>query len=354
MHYIKKIFYILSKNNTVCILILLMIIILILGTLIQKDIDLYSAQKKYFTSYFILINNIIPFPGNRTIIFLLLVGLITKFLFNKIKYKKISTIIIHLSVLLFFLGGFILSSTSNEGFLVLEEQSEKKKFFIQNKYKLIIKNQTTFIKNSFNLKQNFKYTTNNITFRINKIYYNFDVEKKKPSKKKNYSDVTRYFNIIEKYGFLEKDKNIFAIILSINSDDFKIDQKLITYKSIPFQITLKDTTFLIKLSKFSEKLPFSIKLIKFQKINYLGTDLPKHYESLVVINDNNLIKTYTITMNKPLKYKKYTFYQSSFMEKNGENASVFIITKNQGQIFYYLACVFLILGFMIHFSKVIF
>ena len=95
------------------------------------------------------------------------------------------------------------------------------------------------------------------------------------------------------------------------------------------------------------KIPFSLALKDFRKIDYPGTDRPASYESDVVLHDprENLTLEKTIRMNKPLDYRGYRVFQSSYAQDPvaGE-ASVFTIAKNPGVWLIYSGAVILFTG----------
>jgi hypothetical protein len=54
-------------------------------------------------------------------------------------------------------------------------------------------------------------------------------------------------------------------------------------------------------------------------------------------------------MNEPLRYKGYTFYQSSFEQRDGIEVSVLNVVKNTGRFFPYLSCLVIFCGLLLHF-----
>lgn len=93
-------------------------------------------------------------------------------------------------------------------------------------------------------------------------------------------------------------------------------------------------------------LPFKLKLLKFSKIDYPGSTMPKSYESRVVVSDTQ--KETLISMNEPLEYQGYTVYQSSYEElTNGSFASVFSVNKDPGRGLKYAGSLILCLGIII-------
>lgn len=97
----------------------------------------------------------------------------------------------------------------------------------------------------------------------------------------------------------------------------------------------------------SIELPFAIHLAKFEKIDYPGSETPMSFQSTVKINGvGDPIK---ISMNEPLKYEGYTFYQSSYeMGPGGPTASVFSVNKDPGRGVKYLGSIILCIGIVLY------
>ncbi|MGH7197422.1 MAG: cytochrome c biogenesis protein ResB [Candidatus Omnitrophota bacterium] len=123
----------------------------------------------------------------------------------------------------------------------------------------------------------------------------------------------------------------------------------------PRSFSIADTRLQIAIREKRVAVPFSLVLKDFRKVDYPGTNRPASYESDVVLEDpkENLSIHKTISMNKPLDYKGFRIFQSSFAEdpEFGE-ASVFAIAKNPGITFIYSgACVLFAGVFLLFFVK---
>lgn len=98
-----------------------------------------------------------------------------------------------------------------------------------------------------------------------------------------------------------------------------------------------------------KNLPFSIKLNSFQRDVYPGTNMPREYESRVIIIDGDIIWPASISMNNPLRYRGYTFFQNSTsVTKDGKPISILSVVTNKGQIFPYISGILLAIGLIIH------
>src|SRR6202008_533840 len=77
-------------------------------------------------------------------------------------------------------------------------------------------------------------------------------------------------------------------------------------------------------------LPFTVTLEDFRSETYPGTQMAATYESRVRIEDPELgVSEHLISMNHPLHYRGYIFFQSSFVE--GERmASILSVSRSPG------------------------
>jgi len=65
-------------------------------------------------------------------------------------------------------------------------------------------------------------------------------------------------------------------------------------------------------------LGFTVRCLDFQTGAYPGTRIPSHFVSTLEIADNSKRFTYSVEVNKALKYKGLKFHQSSYGEVEGE------------------------------------
>ncbi len=102
----------------------------------------------------------------------------------------------------------------------------------------------------------------------------------------------------------------------------------------------------IQIDRKSRELPFSLTLKDFRKVDYPGSTQAESYESDAALRDEkeNLTIEKTIKMNKPLDYKGYRVFQSSYVQEPGAEASVFTIAKNPGIGLIYSGSIILFIG----------
>jgi ResB-like family len=109
------------------------------------------------------------------------------------------------------------------------------------------------------------------------------------------------------------------------------------------RVYLADRMYLIRYGHRQLELAFPLKLIKFTVGYDEGTEKAASYESLVNVPTKGLVK---ISMNEPLQFQGFTFYQSSF-EKNerGEPvASILSANHDPGRWIKYAGSMMMVLG----------
>jgi hypothetical protein len=113
---------------------------------------------------------------------------------------------------------------------------------------------------------------------------------------------------------------------------------------------LGDATYAFALRRKRFPLPAVISLLDFQKKLHPGSQMAKSYSSRVTVEGDGMERQVLISMNKPLRYKGFTFYQSSYQELgNGREASTLSVVKNYGRLLPYVATGVVSLGMILHF-----
>ena len=89
---------------------------------------------------------------------------------------------------------------------------------------------------------------------------------------------------------------------------------------------------------------FALTLLHFAHDRYAGTDIPKNFSSRVRLVDfeRNENREVLISMNDPLRYRGFTFYQSGF--DNNDKTTILQVVKNPAMFLPYIACGLVALG----------
>ena len=105
----------------------------------------------------------------------------------------------------------------------------------------------------------------------------------------------------------------------------------------------KDQAFIFGYMNERLNLGFDLRLNEFKIKRYPGSVKAKEYESSVTVDG---FKKVLISMNEPLKYRGWTFYQSSFEEDDQGRiqSSILSVNKDPGRWIKYCGSFFVVLG----------
>jgi ABC-type transport system involved in cytochrome c biogenesis permease subunit len=127
---------------------------------------------------------------------------------------------------------------------------------------------------------------------------------------------------------------------------------LVSLELKPQKVTVGDKSYDLALRFKRTYTPYSVTLkdVRFDK--YLGTQTAKNYSSDVRLVDKsrNVDRDVKIWMNNPLRFAGETFYQSSYSNDGGREATVLQVVTNTGWMIPYVACMLVATGMLAQFS----
>ena len=334
-------------------------LLVFIGTIEQKDIGLFAAQNKYFSSLIIWKYNI-PLPGGLLTMTILALTLFSFFLKPNIWEKnKIGVLVVHLGALILLIGGGITSAFSKEGNMVILEKNQSnymhsfyyKEFTIMN----LDEYPDSIEVINFNekiLKPNNILSYSTIPFKIEVIQYylNSTIEPRVNNELFPLHGDAIKFELKEKYPEKEINENISGIIYRIISNSDEVSGYYIYQleQQTPEIITINNKNYALLLRPERTYLPFEIKLLDFKKIMHPGTNIAKSFSSEVYLIENQTSRRVLIEMNAPLRHQGYTFYQASYAElNNGQEATILAVVKNYGRLFPYISSIIMCIGVLL-------
>jgi len=97
-------------------------------------------------------------------------------------------------------------------------------------------------------------------------------------------------------------------------------------------------------------LPFQLSLRSFTHDLYPGTQIPKNFASRVLLTDpaHRESREVAISMNRPLRYRGVTVYQSGFLP--GDSGTILQVVRNPGFLAPYLGCLLVGIGMLWQFA----
>ncbi len=325
-----------------------LMLLLVLGTVAQKDLGLYAAQAKYFSSW-ILWWGPFPLPGAYVTLGAITICLLAKFLlYSPWRLAQSGTILTHLGVLVLMIGGMVTAATQEEGFLPLrEEQSGNMMSSYHDRVLRIEKDGTVFTDIPYAML--IKGAALDLPFPVKIETLCRNCRPVATTDTEGRKGLAGTIELREGEAEKEDEANLSGATLAVSGMDEQ-DGKYVVMEEIPHkpEITFEGSTYAFSMGRAQQELPFTLTLQKFSRDMHPGTDVPSGFSSAVMVRDGDVEWPYVIRMNEPLRYKGYTFYQSSFSIRPDGEYSILSVVRNKGRIFPYLASAIIFAGLLVH------
>jgi hypothetical protein len=129
----------------------------------------------------------------------------------------------------------------------------------------------------------------------------------------------------------------------------QLGPELAALLDIPQQFTYQNKTYNVSLRPIRYYKPFSLTLLDFTHKRYKGTEIPKDFSSRVRLRHpaKGEDREVLIYMNNPLRYAGETFYQGSF--EPGDTVSILQVVRNPAWLTPYLSCTLVAIGLTVQF-----
>jgi hypothetical protein len=379
-----------SLRLTVTCLIAAMVLVFV-GTLAQVDLGLYTAQSKFFRSFFVYWTpadshlKIPVFPGGWLIGMTLLVNLlaahIKRFNFTP---KKYGILLIHGGLIFLLLGQFMTELFQVESTMRLEPGQTKNYSEAPRRNELAVidvtdpdKDKVTVIPESL-LARGGEIRTPDLPFALRVEKYAANSMPAGPmsgaGEKIRASEgigQRLLFSSAPLTTAMDSEDNPAALIQVVSDKgpvgDWTVSTWMTRYPEFenlqnevgnllgnspltrPQSFTYGGRTWQIALRPVRYYKPYNVTLLAFHHDLYLGTDVPKNFSSKIHLNDPGAgeDRDILIYMNNPLRYRGETFYQASF--EPGDRGTILQVVRNPASITPYVACSLVALGLITQF-----
>lgn len=325
---------------------------LVIGTVAQKYIGLYQATRQFFLSPIYWLGDF-PLPGMPFFLALVFVNLAFKLFFQSPWNKASAGIILtHIGAMLLLLGGLFTALFSSEGYMVLPPQVKNatvSDYHIREFVILDEGDKPLLLRNHKEIQVGNILRLEGSPFKVEilEACQNCDITVRE-DKTEAHKGMAQHMQLSPAPLRQKNEENVAGITFRLSYDDVEEIHSII--EDIPRlpEIVTNDKTYRFSLRRESRQLPFSIELIDFKKEVYPGTTMAKAYRSTVLIRDGSTVWESVISMNEPLRYKGYTFFQSSFIATPQGDISVLAVVWNVGRAFPYIAGLTMCVGLILH------
>lgn len=332
-----------------------LIVILVAGTVDQKFIGLYLAQKKYFSSWILWGF----FPGGRLTMLVVFINLAAKLMFaSPMIPKRIGTLITHFGMLLLLIGSFFTAYFSTEGNMPIPEGGASSAYQSHYDLEIAVIDQsdsefdevTAFSSEYIDTGAIVEHAGFPFTITVKTFFRNVDLVRKESVAGSDFKGAAQRFDMLPKESELEFEQNMAGMLLEFKGLDGDADGTYLVFQfmTVPQIVTAGGKQYEVQLRNKRYLLPFAIELIDFETIYYPGTTMAESYSSLVNIVEGGVSREVKISMNQPLRSGNYTLYQASFIPGDVNETSVLAVVRNAGRQFPYYSSIIMCIGLMIH------
>jgi hypothetical protein len=400
----KKIVEFFTSLKLTVTLLAFAIVLVFVGTLAQADEGLYGAQAHYFKQWIVvgahLFGREIPLllPGGYLIGTLLLVNLVATHIYRfELRAKKIGIQIAHAGIIVLLVGQLSTDLLSRELQMHFAEGQKLSYADSATDYELVFVtgDEVTAIpekllKNGaalptektglpFTIRVKAHWHNSDLVFRApmlqngpplttNGIAANFDFQARPDVKTTDQRNVpTAVLEFLTPTGSLGTwvasdwagDASLVEAVRSSYAQQtgMGMAQQIASRLMTPQTLEVAGRKFTFTLRPTQVHFPFSLTLLKATHTTYPGTDIPKDFRSRVRLNNSRTgeRREVEISMNHPLRYGGYTYYQYQMdagqltREAGRTPTSVLQVVRNPGWLTPYVGCIMVAIGLMIQF-----
>lgn len=335
-----------------------LIVIVFWGTIYQTEYGLYAAQRRFFYSWTFLAFGFLPFPGARLVMWVFFISLLGATILKlKYRWSNIGILMTHIGVLSFFLSAFVTFHFSQHSSLRLFEGGHANVSSDYNEWELSIWQARALDDSTVQrdvvalagLQQGRAWSLSDIGCRVEvETYYDHcraDLGPLTADAPLNAAGITR---LTKQPRNTSPEEDVPGGIFRITPTGDE-SQRVLLYGAEPAPLTLEigDESYRMALRRKRYELPFSMRLLDFERKVHSGTALPKSFKSRVEVRHADSTREVVIWMNHPLRHENFTFFQSSFTPD--ELGSIFAVVENPGRWFPYIASLITCLGLIVHF-----
>ncbi|MBI3616978.1 MAG: cytochrome c biogenesis protein ResB [Candidatus Omnitrophica bacterium] len=336
--------------------LILLFILTFWGTIDQVYNGLYLAQQRFFNSFVFIFAGFIPFPGAQLVLWVFSINLVCVAIVRLVyKWSHIGLIVTHFGLLLFFVAAFVTLHGVEESHLTLMEGEAANVSSAYHDWEIAVwkesgseKDVTAYDVEGLRPGRRLEFQEG-LTLAVDHCYSNSEA----------YSGAEGAGTVLGASGIQtlkqaapnkEPEKDLPGCILAVEGAGPVI---LYGAEDKPLKVSMDGRDHFLQLRRKNFPLPFLLRLKDFTVEWYPNTEVARSYKSLVEIippGGAGASREVLISMNKPLRYKNFTLYQSSYSVDNlGRESSTLAVVKNAGRLLPYFASFITFGGLALHF-----
>ena len=363
---LKKLSNFLASYKLSCFLFLLLLLLTYLGTMNQVEHGLYQSQQKYFESFFLVHWAFgavpVPLPGGYLVMILVFVNLFWGAVVRARRgWSKVGILIAHAGILLLLGGSFVSYAYSESGHMVLYENETSDEFEASYEWEIGVgEAATSGTVTEYIIRQaDFQGLTGTRSrlFKFSERPFDLKIGGFLPNAAPGGNAGAPGGPLVAAPLSREQDENLAgATVTLLEKQGGAVHETQVwAGYGAPITVDAAGKRWNLALRKHRWKLPFSIRLDRFNRELHPRTNMAREFSSFVTKIEGGAGQQIRITMNEPLRHGGYTFYQSSWGPQNGRPGdrlySVFAVVRNPADQIPLYACVVTTVGLVLHFLQ---
>lgn len=367
-----------SSYGLAVTLLFFLFVLTFLGTWEQRFTSLYEVQRQFFDSTWLVYRRFgvpIPLPGVYLLLTLLSINLIVG---GIVRIRKSSAtfgiLIAHVGIVTMLAGGLIEYHSSQKGHMTLHENGQRgpqqaDEFKSYHEWEIVvaeIPRQGGVIELVIPGKQFIDLRPEaTATFVSDELPFDVTVSRVARNSRVVPASQARGgggpvidgFTLVDlpQMKEAEQDSAGLYVTLSEKNGGARHDAILWAMQDLPWVVEMGARTYSVDLSRRRWKVPFSIVLDDFRKVDHPGTMMPASFESDVTKIEGGATERINISMNRPLRHAGYTLFQSGWGPQNAAPGtplfSTFSVVRNPADSVPLWSCYVIAAGLLIHFVQ---
>jgi hypothetical protein len=379
---LDRVVRLLSSYGLAVVVLILLMLLTFFGTLEQKHHSIYDVQRKYFESPFLVhwqptglgFAVPIPLPGALVLLGILFVNLVVGGLIRiRKRGATVPVIIGHIGILLLLTGGLVEHLFSTKGLVRAPRGVEVDEYESYFDWELVVVEHLreggvrehlvplARVEGEDPWRRT-RFTSGALPFDLVLSGYlrNADLV---PAGRGEGLDGFALVPLEPHPQQAEQNMPGFVLTVEVKGPGGRSHRAILHgAQEFPWQVAVESgsdaRTFDFDVRKRRYPIPFGLRLDDFVLRYHPGTGDPQEYSSYVTKVEEGSERAIHITMNQPLRHRGFTFFQSSFGEKElkpdgnlTSRMSVFAVVENPADKVPLIACIVIGAGLLIHMAR---
>jgi hypothetical protein len=370
-----KLFAFFSSFGLATVVLIFLLIITLLGTLEQVEHGLFDSTKKYFESYVVTEVDLgtwkmpILIPGGTLLMQILFVNMLCGAVIRIRKNPRtVGVLISHVSILFMLFAGFVSQHFKKDGNMALFEGEKSDEF--QSYHESVIEierlqpapkegKRTALVIDGGSFQdlsegKGRTFTNKDLPFDLMVMNYEANAEPRRVKEGEKKWQADGYF-LQPLPKKTEAELNLDAAYVKVIDKKTKQEQLGIVWRAAaaPLTVQVGDEQFSIDLTRRKWKLPFAVRLDKFEREVHPGTERARKFTSHITEFTDGREDAKIITMNAPLRDQGHILFQASFSQDQGKSGapvsrSIFAVVWNPADQWPLYSLLAVAAGLLIH------